>query len=175
MTRRDLIVAAILLNIGALSFILLFSSNKTKGVRDAPSFEMSVMEPRRQQEFSEFQPKAIEETHSTASKPMEPHAFDEIDQLLEEYVTSEAKEPIPPPKPVAELHSRPPLMVAKEEPLKKEKEGDESSMYIIKSGDNPWKIARKFHISFEKLLELNNLDEAKAKNLKIGQRIKIRE
>ena len=46
--------------------------------------------------------------------------------------------------------------------------------YVVKSGDNPWKIARKFHIGFEELLEMNQLDEEKARNLKIGQKLRIK-
>lgn len=50
----------------------------------------------------------------------------------------------------------------------------EPEYYIVKSGDSPWKIARKYHIDFDDLLKLNGLDEEKAKNLKIGQKIRIR-
>jgi peptidoglycan DL-endopeptidase LytF len=50
---------------------------------------------------------------------------------------------------------------------------DSPEYYVIKSGDNPWKIARKYNMKFEDLLKLNNLDEEKARNLKIGQRIRI--
>jgi len=46
--------------------------------------------------------------------------------------------------------------------------------YTIKSGDNPWKIAKRFHLKDEELLRLNNLDAEKAKNLKVGQKIRIR-
>ncbi len=46
--------------------------------------------------------------------------------------------------------------------------------YIVESGDNPWKIAKKKGVSYSEILRLNNLDEAKAKNLKIGQKIRIR-
>lgn len=82
----------------------------------------------------------------------EPIALDEIDQLLEEYIPAE------------------------DTPKKALKgSGQKGRMYTIQPGDNPWKIARKFHISFEKLLELNGLDEAKARNLKIGQTIRIQE
>ncbi len=46
--------------------------------------------------------------------------------------------------------------------------------YVVQEGDSPWKIAKKCRIEVEELLKLNNLDEAKAKNLKIGQKLRIR-
>jgi LysM repeat protein len=52
---------------------------------------------------------------------------------------------------------------------------EEEKFYVVQSGDNPWKIAKKFHISFEKLLQLNNLNEKRARVLKVGERLKIRE
>ncbi len=51
---------------------------------------------------------------------------------------------------------------------------NEIEYYVIKDGDNPWKVARRFHLKYEDLLKLNNLDEEKARNLKIGQKIRIR-
>jgi len=50
-----------------------------------------------------------------------------------------------------------------------------SDSYIVQEGDSPWKIAKKCRIEVEELLRLNNLDEAKAKNLKIGQKLRIRQ
>jgi len=46
--------------------------------------------------------------------------------------------------------------------------------YVIESGDNPWKIAKKFHVSVFELLRLNGLDESKAKNLRPGDKIRVR-
>lgn len=46
--------------------------------------------------------------------------------------------------------------------------------YTIKSGDNPWKIARQYHVRFEDLLKLNDLDEGKARNLKPGDVLRVR-
>jgi len=46
--------------------------------------------------------------------------------------------------------------------------------YTMKAGDNPWKISKQFHVKFDDLLKLNNLNEEKAKNLKIGDRIRVR-
>jgi peptidoglycan DL-endopeptidase LytF len=46
--------------------------------------------------------------------------------------------------------------------------------YTIKSGDNPWKIAKQFHIKVDDMMKLNDLDEEKARNLKIGDQIRVK-
>lgn len=50
----------------------------------------------------------------------------------------------------------------------------DAQYYVIKSGDNPWKIAKQFNVKFDDLLKLNDLDEEKARNMKIGERIRVR-
>lgn len=50
----------------------------------------------------------------------------------------------------------------------------EPEYYIVKNGDNPWKIAKQYQVRFEDILKLNNLDEEKARNLKIGDRIRVK-
>lgn len=50
----------------------------------------------------------------------------------------------------------------------------EEEYYTIKSGDNPWKVARQYNVKFDDLLKLNGLDEEKARNLKIGDRIRVK-
>lgn len=47
-------------------------------------------------------------------------------------------------------------------------------LYTIKSGDNPWKIAKQFHVKFDDLLKMNDLDEEKARNLKVGDKIRVK-
>lgn len=61
-----------------------------------------------------------------------------------------------------------------EDQIKKVSSKTDPQYYTIKSGDNPWKIAKQYHVKFEELLELNGLDEEKARNLKIGDKIRIR-
>lgn len=51
---------------------------------------------------------------------------------------------------------------------------NEPVYYTIKSGDNPWKIARQFQVKFDDLLKLNGLDEDKARNLKVGDKIRVK-
>ena len=97
-------------------------------------------------------------------------AFDEIDQLLEEYISDDAPEP---QASTATVVKKPQKSDAK--PAKNASPPSGDGYYVVKAGDNPWKIAKKFHLSFEKLLQLNHLDEAKARNLKVGQKLRIRE
>jgi len=60
--------------------------------------------------------------------------------------------------------------------LKKESEPEktEAVYHIVKSGDNPWKIAKQYNVKYEDILRLNRLDEEKARNLKIGDRIRVK-
>jgi len=46
--------------------------------------------------------------------------------------------------------------------------------YVVKSGDSPWKIAKQMNVKYEDILRLNQLNEEKARNLKIGDRIRIK-
>lgn len=54
------------------------------------------------------------------------------------------------------------------------KKANEPEYYILKSGDSPWKIAKQFHVDFDDLLKLNNIDESKARNLQVGDKIRVR-
>jgi peptidoglycan endopeptidase LytF len=56
----------------------------------------------------------------------------------------------------------------------KDHKATEPVYYVVKSGDNPWKIAKQFGIKYDEVLRLNNLDEEKARNLKIGDRIRVK-
>lgn len=59
-------------------------------------------------------------------------------------------------------------------PLKPEPATIEPQFYVLKSGDNPWKVARDYKVKFDDLLKLNNLDEDKAKTLKPGDTLRVR-
>jgi len=51
---------------------------------------------------------------------------------------------------------------------------NKAQYYTIKSGDNPWKIAKQFNLKLDELLKLNNLDQEKARNLKVGDTIRVK-
>lgn len=69
-----------------------------------------------------------------------------------------------------------PVGTVKKEEFKKEAPlaAAEAEYYIVKPGDNPWKIAKNHQVKFEDLLQLNNLSEERAKNLKVGEKIRVR-
>jgi peptidoglycan DL-endopeptidase LytF len=50
----------------------------------------------------------------------------------------------------------------------------EAQYYVIKSGDNPWKLSKQFNVKYEDILRLNNLNEEKARNMRTGDRIRIK-
>jgi len=144
MTKRDTIVLAVLFNIVVLACVLATA-------QQAPLPTKREQSPKQQsQPIPVSKEEVVEPCHHPKPASV-PTSFDEIDQLLEEYVCCEHKK-----------------NTTVEEP-------DSSDCYVVCPGDNPWNIAKKFNISFEKLLKLNQLDEVKARNLKIGQTLRIRE
>ena len=50
----------------------------------------------------------------------------------------------------------------------------DTEFYTIKTGDNPWEIAKKFNIKVSDFLKLNNLDEEKTRNLKVGEKVRVK-
>jgi peptidoglycan endopeptidase LytF len=51
---------------------------------------------------------------------------------------------------------------------------EEPIWYVIKNGDNPWKIAKQFKVKVDDLLKMNSLNEEKARNLKVGDKIRVK-
>lgn len=66
--------------------------------------------------------------------------------------------------PVAEIKSSPEIDPAQNQPV----------YHVIRSGDSPWKLAKEYHVNYEDITRLNNLTEEKARNLKIGDRIRVK-
>lgn len=50
----------------------------------------------------------------------------------------------------------------------------EVKYYTIKSGDNPWKIAKEHKVKYDDILKWNGMDEEKARNLKVGDKIRVK-
>lgn len=50
---------------------------------------------------------------------------------------------------------------------------DSNGKYVVRSGDTPERIARKFKVKLKDLMAANNLTEASARNLQIGQELVI--
>lgn len=56
----------------------------------------------------------------------------------------------------------------------KKVDSSDAVYHVVKSGESPWKIAKQYNVKYEDILRLNNLDEDKARNLKIGDRIRVK-
>lgn len=50
----------------------------------------------------------------------------------------------------------------------------EAVYHTMKNGDTPWKLSKQYNVKFEDLLKLNGLNEEKARNLKPGDKIRVR-
>lgn len=66
----------------------------------------------------------------------------------------------------------PPKTAPAAQPKKMAEAGPE--YYTVKVGDNPWTIAMKHHMKVDELLQLNGLNEERARKLKPGDRLRIR-
>lgn len=163
-TKKDTIVLAVLFNIVVLAGVLA-TAHQLSSKPDLPQREPSLQTTHQCFETRESDSSRVVLEEGAV-------AFDEIDQLLEEYIPEEVPSP-PATSPSTKETKKPSVKEGKSVKAKETISSD--AYYTVKAGDNPWKIAKKFHISFEKLLQLNHLDEAKARNLKIGQKLKIKE
>ena len=160
MTKKDTIILAVLFNVVVLAGVL-----ATAHQLATPQEETS-----KEHHALAMVSEEIDVPDKAALADEGGVAFDEIDQLLEDYIS---EEPVVAPQ---NSHDSPVVKnTTKSEPKATKGKETGDMFYIVKAGDNPWKIAKKYHLSFEKLLQLNRLDEAKARNLKIGQKLRIRE
>jgi LysM repeat protein len=152
-SRKDTIIIAMLVNI-ALLVVLFATASKRHEVALAAKAPEQVLAP-----IVQVAPKK-----SVSKLPL-----DEIDELLASLATNKVAT-----NKVASGTEQSSVKSTKVGAGASVKQDGEPEYYIVKSGDNPWTIARKFHIKFEDLLRLNNLDQEKAKNLKIGQKLRIK-
>lgn len=60
------------------------------------------------------------------------------------------------------------------EKLEKLELSQQTEFYTIKPGDSPWSIATAHRMKVGDLLKMNDLDEAKARQLKPGQKLRIK-
>lgn len=78
------------------------------------------------------------------------------------------------PLKAAEAPIAPTTVAAPKAPEPKAAQQNETQYYTIKKGDNPWKIAKQFNMKVDDLLKLNALNEEKARNLKVGDKIRVK-
>ncbi|HEV8053024.1 MAG TPA: LysM peptidoglycan-binding domain-containing protein [Parachlamydiaceae bacterium] len=94
-----------------------------------------------------------------------------IGQVLRIPLSNKSEVAVAAPKVVSPAVAASPIMKA---PEPKPVVTGDVQYYTIKSGDNPWKISKQFNVKFDDLLRLNNLDEERARNLKIGDKVRVK-
>lgn len=158
-SRKDTIIIAMLVNIALLVVLFATASRRyeNQGLENVNLQNQSFVIQTEPLQVKQNTSLAVVDSPSQKSLPALPR--DEIDDILERFNKKGAS------KQVANQGVREDT---------RSKVASQHEYYVVKSGDSPWKIARKFHLDFEELLKLNNLDESSAKNLKIGQKLRIR-
>lgn len=81
------------------------------------------------------------------------------------------KVPLNKEEPSSILGSTPPTPPT---PVKQSVSSEGPVYHTVKSGDSPWKIAKQYGVKYEDILKLNHLDEEKARNLKIGDQLRVK-
>jgi peptidoglycan endopeptidase LytF len=46
--------------------------------------------------------------------------------------------------------------------------------YTVQAGDTPWGIAKKNSVKLDELLRMNNINDEKARNLKVGEKLRVK-
>lgn len=89
--------------------------------------------------------------------------------------TTPTSPPAPPPQPVrtadGTTRTHPPAATTSQPPSNPKSADDSLQTYEVVAGDNPYKIAKKFGVSYQDLLKINNIDDPR--KLRIGQKLKI--
>ncbi len=162
---KDVVVLASLINIAVVALVLSTSVQKHS---DAKTTSMRFEEP--------VNTVVQSETHSVKEARVmpadEPLCLDEIDALLQEYekgAIADADQVNSVQANTVQANSISPAQVQP----KAQPASQKFTLHIIQKGDSPWKIAKKYGMSFEELLKINGLDSKSAKNLKIGQTVKV--
>lgn len=83
--------------------------------------------------------------------------------------------PVADAKPVAEVKPKAETKVAETKAVPAKASGGEAAggeqEYVVVAGDNPYSVAKKFHVSYQKLVEVNGIDDPT--KIRIGQKLKI--
>lgn len=190
MTRKDTILVAVVINAGLLA--ILFAT--------AVIYDEDIGEETMKTELAMSPTEPSQDTSiACANSAVIESPADSVDNLLKEYKSSDttqiacaenvpvqaAKEspPLeitPSHKDVSSVPNKTPSPVKHTEKKEKPEEivkvikKDEPLYHTVKSGDNPWKIAKQYGVKYDDILRLNNLNEEKARNLKIGDKIRVK-
>lgn len=150
MNKKDIIIAAMLINSVLLLGIFAFSKKNTavKAPTAFPKVATTIPIPTQAKPVPVVvAPKPIEKV-PVKIKPQEPK----------------------------KLAPKPAQPVKKTQPATQEKPNKvaEKVYYTVQAGENPWTIARKNKMKVDDLLKLNNLNKQTAKKLRPGDKLRVK-
>jgi LysM repeat protein len=149
MSKKDAVIIASLVNGAVLALLMILAVDVEEPRNDQALAKLAKIETKR------------EEVVIKAKEIKNTEILDKGDAIVKAHL-EESKQTVPP-------------LVKEDLPLvNREKLKTEDDWYTVKPGDNPWKIAKSEKIDYEDILKLNQMTEHKAKNLKPGDRIRIR-
>lgn len=102
--------------------------------------------------------KAAPEVKATRTEPIKSTV---IPAKKEAFLAASKEVPLPKAHPAPEVKSPAPSSVGEAKP----------DIYVVEKGDNPYSIARRFHVSYKKLLEINEIKDPT--KIQIGQKLKL--
>lgn len=165
MNRRDTIIIAVLLNAGLLIVLFATSLKSDKTEEAAPVVQV----------LSSNQPEVA--TAVPAAPAAAPAGTDQIDQVIQQYVTPQVAAQTPEGQPnfLADLQAigtdqQAPAPVMENTPVATETAAESLKEVKVKKGDVLERIARQNHVSVDELMKVNKLSSTR---LKIGQTLKI--
>jgi nucleoid-associated protein YgaU len=138
------LLIVLLLHIVAVAGIVAFNTIKTRETMNASVPETAA-------------PIAVSPAPKVAAEPEPPTVANEITEVTDAKVSKGPAKPIEQPKAATKAPS-----VA-----------DSGRLYTVVKGDNPVTIARHLHVSYDALLELNQITDPR--RLQIGQKLRIPE
>lgn len=148
MKKKDTVIIACLVNAALLSLLMLFAYEV-----DETAEPIAMPMPQRS---------AVKELPAKELLHIEPVAKAPATLDLGDIVLK-----------TAEQHAEPKAALQEPAAVAAAKESTEE-WYTVKNGDSPWKIAKAHKISTDQILTLNHMSEEKARNLKPGDKIRLR-
>ena len=156
MNKKDIIIAAMLINSILLLGVFVFSKKNPKGRYEVAFPKVATTIPL---------PAAPRQPAESIAKVEKKKA---ITQKKVAKVETKKSIPVPAKKKAVTLPK------VEKKATKKQQTKTGPAYYTVQPGENPWVIAKKNYIKVDTLLKLNNLNKQSAKKIRPGDKLRIK-